>query len=58
MLHMSILANTLQGLITRPALVSEFLGGCSLGSAIRRSADFLNSDLVVIKVALDAARVR
>mmetsp|Transcript_7524 Transcript_7524/g.18193 ORF Transcript_7524/g.18193 Transcript_7524/m.18193 type:complete len:381 (-) Transcript_7524:1333-2475(-) len=44
------------GQLQRPALVAEFLSGCSLGSAIKRRADFLNSDLVLIKVALDAAR--
>lgn len=48
---------SLQGLITRPALVAEFLTGCSLDSAIRRKADFLQADLVLAKVALDAARV-
>lgn len=46
-----------QGLITRPALVAEFLSGASLDTAIRRGAEFLGSDLVVTKVALDAARV-
>eukprot|EP00983_Pelagomonas_calceolata_P116250 1160281-Pelagomonas_calceolata.AAC.8 len=47
----------MQGQLQRPALVAEFLSGCSLGSAIKRRADFLNSDLVLIKVALDAARL-
>jgi hypothetical protein len=46
-----------QGLIQRPALVAEFLSGCSLDSAIVRGADFLGSDLVLAKIALDAARV-
>jgi hypothetical protein len=47
----------MQGLIQRPALVAEFLSGCSLDSAIVRGADFLGSDLVLAKIALDAARV-
>ncbi|GFH14197.1 protein kinase domain-containing protein, partial [Haematococcus lacustris] len=45
-----------EGLLQRPALVAEFLSGCSLGSAIARQADFLSSNLVLTKVALDAAR--
>jgi hypothetical protein len=41
-----------------PALVTEYLGAGSLRGAISRRADFLRSDSVRIKLALDTARVR
>ncbi len=47
----------LPGVIRPPALVTEYLGAGSLRTALSRGADFLRSDVVRVKLALDAARV-
>ncbi|KAI8470843.1 MAG: kinase-like domain-containing protein [Monoraphidium minutum] len=44
------------GAVRPPALVTEYLGAGSLRAAIARRADFLKSDSVRIKLALDTAR--
>ena len=46
------------GQIRPPALVYEYLASGSLKSAIARKAEFLKSDSIRIKLALDTARVR
>lgn len=43
--------------IRPPALVCEYLAAGSLRAAISRKADFLKSDSIRIKLALDTARV-
>ncbi|GIL89538.1 hypothetical protein Vretifemale_17370, partial [Volvox reticuliferus] len=44
------------GVIRPPALVTEYLGAGSLRAALTRGSDFLRSDMVRVKLALDAAR--
>ncbi|GFR45173.1 hypothetical protein Agub_g6561, partial [Astrephomene gubernaculifera] len=46
----------LPGVIRPPALVAEYLGAGSLRAALTRGSDFLRSELVRVKLALDAAR--
>lgn len=43
--------------IRGPALISEYLSGNSIRSALRRRSDVVRSSLARIKVALDAAQV-
>lgn len=45
------------GAVRPPALVTEYLGAGSLRGAVVRKADFLKSNSVRIKLALDTARV-
>ncbi len=51
-------APVVPGVIRPPALVAEYLGGGSLRGALSRGLDYLRSELVRAKLALDAARVR
>ncbi|GIL42272.1 hypothetical protein Vafri_296, partial [Volvox africanus] len=44
------------GVVRPPALVTEYLGAGSLRAALTRGSDFLRSDMVRVKLALDAAR--
>jgi len=49
-------ASMAPGLMRAPALVTEFMGAGSLRAALTRRDEFLRSNAVRVKIALDAAR--
>ena len=45
------------GMIRPPALVTEYMTAGSVRNALVRKAEFMNSSVVRVKIALDTARV-